>query len=155
MERATKPNLTFVKEITHGRILTEGANRRGIRTEFVWGDKETEERQAANKRLIRGDIDCVVASIVYQQGIDLPELRSIVVGTGGKTAIGTLQRIGRGMRVTESKKTFEVFDIMDTGNKWLERHARKRKSDYEREGHTVTVTGAAETSTASSMDASP
>lgn len=139
MQQATKPNLTFVKAIQHGRFLKERAEKRGLRVEFVWGDKDTEARQAAIKRLIRGDADCIIASVVFNQGIDIPELASVVIGSGGKSTIATLQRIGRGMRVAEGKTTFEVFDVADTGNSWMQRHAQQRRRDYEHEGHTVEI----------------
>jgi superfamily II DNA or RNA helicase len=139
MKKATKPNLTFVKEIKHGRALIERAQKAGLRVEFVWGDKKTPERDAAVTRLVRGDIDCIVCSVVYQQGIDIESLRSIVIASAGKSVIATLQRIGRGMRVTKDKNTFEVYDIHDRGNKWMSRHANERRKAYERENHEVTI----------------
>jgi superfamily II DNA or RNA helicase len=139
MLRAQKPCLTFIQKIDHGRELTSRARSRGLRVEFVWGNRGTAQRDAAIRRLVRNDIDVIVASSVFYQGIDIPELRSVVVGTAGKAAIATLQRIGRGMRVTDDKHTFEVWDILDMGHRNIEDHARRRKHAYEHEGYVVDV----------------
>jgi superfamily II DNA or RNA helicase len=139
MKKAKPPCLVFVKEIKHGQILKQRAEKAGLRVEFISGNKLTPERKNAIKRLIRGDIDCIIATVVFQEGIDIPELRSLVIATSGKSAIQTLQRIGRGMRKTDSKHTFDVYDIYDTGNTWTEKHSAARKNWYKKEGHEVKI----------------
>jgi superfamily II DNA or RNA helicase len=137
MQAAEKPNLTFIKEVKHGKALVSRAEKAGLRVGFVWGNKKTPERDKAISQLVRGDLDCIIASVVFQEGIDIPDLRSVIVATSGKSAIATLQRIGRGMRVTPDKNSFEVFDILDTGHRWTEKHARARANAYRKEGHDV------------------
>lgn len=132
--RAEKPALIFVKEIEHGRILTRLLERAKMRVDFVWGSDSVESRQASIRRLVRGDIDVLVCSVILQEGVDIPELRSVVVATGGQSIIATLQRIGRGMRKATDKDSFEVWDIVDLGQKWLAKHSRARLRAYRREG---------------------
>jgi hypothetical protein len=43
------------------------------------------------------------------------------------------------MRVTDDKKTFEVWDINDLGNRWLEKHTRQRLKAYIGEGHETSI----------------
>lgn len=156
--KTEKPALVFVKGIEHGRALTKMLGKRGLRAGFAWGDTSSHARGSAVKSLVRGDLDVLVASVIMQEGIDIPELRSVVVASGGKSIISALQRIGRGMRRSEGKYEFQVYDIMDrgcgckdvrdlatggylvtkhTGCDWLERHARRRRRAYQREGMTV------------------
>jgi hypothetical protein len=47
--------------------------------------------------------------------------------------------LGRATRVTESKKEFEAWDVLDDGNRYLAKHGRSRQDTYEREGFTVHV----------------
>jgi superfamily II DNA or RNA helicase len=138
MTKAHTPNFTFVRKIDHGRALTRRAQKAGLNVEFVWGKKTRPQRDAALKRLVRGEVDYIICSAVFVMGIDVPELRSVVNAAAGKSAIDTLQRIGRGSRVTADKNTFEVFDIFDTGTSNLEDHAKIRRREYKREGYTVT-----------------
>jgi superfamily II DNA or RNA helicase len=109
----------------------------GMRTEFVWGAHETWLRSKILDRLTHDKLDVVVCSSVFQQAIDVPELRAIVNGAGGASVIATLQRLGRGTRRAEGKDSFELWDIVDRGNRWLERHSRERIRAYEGEGYTV------------------
>lgn len=139
---AEKPCLAFVKEIEHGRELERALRRAGVSVEFVWGDTPVEQRKAAIRRLEHGDVDVIVCSVVFQTGIDIPTLRSIVVGSGGKSVIAALQRVGRGMRSARGKATFDVVDVADGGNKHLRKHARERQRAYEAEGYDVAVSAA-------------
>lgn len=143
---ATKPCLLFVKEIDHGKLIERSLTSKGVSTEFVWGAKKTEVRQAAIRRLVHGDTDVLICNVIFQEGIDIPELQSVIIGSGGKSTIMALQDIGRGMRRhdrqgREIKAEFEVYDIFDEGCgcasdrkhrgcKWMERHRRKRIAAY-------------------------
>jgi DNA excision repair protein ERCC-3 len=137
---AAKPALIFVKEIKHGKAILSRLERAGIPAEFVWGNTVTPARMASVKRLVRGDIDVLICSVVFQEGVDIPELKSVIIGTAGKSVIAAIQRVGRGMRMSADKGgKFEVWDFNDTGNRLLERHSKERMRAYEREGYTVKV----------------
>lgn len=151
---APKPGLVFVKLKKHGRALTDMLKAAGLRVEFVWGEKNTSQRDDAIKRLQEGRLDVIVCSVVFQTGTDIPEVRSMVIACGGKSEIATLQRIGRGMRIVKDdfgktiKDEFWVFDVMDrepqkhaghTGNRWNARHSRERFKAYTGVGHEVTI----------------
>jgi superfamily II DNA or RNA helicase len=141
VRRATKPCLIFVKEIAHGKLLLKLMQKIGIPCDFVWGSDSTETRRNAVKRLVRGDIEALICSVIFNEGIDIPDLQSVVIASGGKSVIAALQRIGRGMRKTQDKSEFEVFDFNDKGNKWLERHSKERMKAYCQEGFETVVEG--------------
>lgn len=132
-----KPAFVFVQHVKHGKILKTMLDAAGLRCDFVWGAHETWLRGKVLERLQSNKLDVVVCSSVFQQAIDVPKLRSVINAAGGASVIATIQRIGRGTRVTEDKTTFEVWDIVDRGNRWLERHSRERINAYEGEGYTV------------------
>ena len=152
-KRATKPCLVFIKEIAHGRALEAEMRAAGEKVEFVWGQKKLEARQAAIRRLVHGDVDILICNVIFQEGIDIPELQSVVIASGGKSVIMALQDVGRGMRRRNAqgevtKEAFEVFDIADRGCgctvrarhrgcEWLSKHTRKRRAAYVSEKYTV------------------
>ncbi len=146
VKRAKKPCIVFVKEIEHGRAIEKLLLRAGYQTEFVFGNDSTDERKSAVRRLVRGDYQVLVASVIFNTGVDIPELRSVVVASGGKSVIAALQRVGRGMRTQSDaagnivKNEFEVYDFADEGDKWLKRHTRARLNAYLSEGYeTISV----------------
>lgn len=137
-QRVEKPALVFVKQISHARDLTKRLEKAGLKVRSVMGADSTEERQAAAKDLVRGDLDVVVCSVVWQEGLDIPELRSVVVAAGGASVIAAIQRVGRGMRRSEGKDSFEVVDFDDLGHPWPARHSRARRRSYVAEGYEIT-----------------
>lgn len=134
---AEKPSLLFVKQVQHGRDITKMLQRCGLNAAFVWGEKGTMQRQEAVKALERADLDVLVCSVIFQEGVDIPSLRSVIMAAGGKSIIATLQKIGRGMRRSDGKEEFEVWDVLDKGNEWIKKQAQKRKKTYESEHYTV------------------
>ncbi len=136
IESATKPCLAFVQQLDHGKNLEKLVRAAGMRVEFVNGNKATPSRLAAVERLERGDIDVLICTVIFNEGVDIPELRSVVLASAGKSAIAALQRVGRGTRKVEGKKTFEVWDVYDKGS-LLEKQAKERMKAYGIEGYEV------------------
>ncbi len=127
---AEKPCMVFVKELKHGDKLEEMLGRAGLSASFVSGQHSTDWRKSHVKRLEQGHFDVLIASVVFQEGVDIPDLRSVVIACGGKSVIAALQRIGRGMRLAPGKSTFEVWDIDDTGCEMIQKHSRARIRAY-------------------------
>ena len=146
-KRAAQPGLLFVNKVEHGKALTKMLISAGIPAEFVWGNHSVAYRKSLIKRLEQGHFGMLVCSTVFNEGIDIPALRSVVVGAGGKSLIAVFQRMGRGMRidrdgagaVKEGGGEFEVWDILDTGNKWTARHASMRQGAYASEEYQTFV----------------
>ncbi len=146
--RAHKPSMVFVKQLKHGQRLKQLLERASLRVSFVNGSAPVDARMAAVERLERGDLDVIVTTAVFQEGVDAPGLRSVVLADAGRSVIALLQKIGRGMRRTDVKTTFEVWDVFDLqeqgGKKWLENQSRARARSYLDEGHTVEVADSAD-----------
>lgn len=152
-EKAIKPCLLFVQHIEHGRILEHLMREKGTKVEFVWGKHKLATRRAAIERLVMGEVDVLICNVIFQEGIDIPELQSVVIAQGGKSVIAALQRVGRGMRRQArsgevTKETFKVFDIKDVGCgclaskrhracQWLISHTRHRLAAYNSERYQV------------------
>jgi superfamily II DNA or RNA helicase len=138
--QSAKPCMVFVKQLNHGNELKKRLLKSGFNVDFV-SEKEPEaKRERMKTKLERGDLDVLIASVVFQEGVDIPNLASVVMAHGGRSIIATLQRIGRGMRTDDGRKsTFEVWDIFDCGCSMLEKHSKVRKRAYERESFEVEV----------------
>ena len=157
---AEKPCILFVKGIQHGRAMTKLLERAGVQTRFVWGALSHDARERLIRDLEAGRLDALVANVVFQTGVDIPQLRSAVIGSGGKSVIAALQRVGRGMRKAAGKTGFAVYDVLDRGCgcaaaakalgakgtagthaicRWMEEHAKGRQAAYIGESYTVSV----------------
>ena len=138
---AEKPGIVFVTSLEHGRNLRKFLARQGLTVDFVSGKSSLEQRKRAIRDLTEARLDLLVATNVFNEGVDIPDLRSVVMAAGGKSEIAALQRVGRALRPAEGKTAATVYEIGDKGNKWLHEHARARFRSYTREGYAVEVDG--------------
>ena len=129
LRQAPKPALVFVRKLNHGRKLAAMISASGMECDLVTGKDFTESRERKIKNLKKGKTDVLVCTVVFQEGVDIPDLRTVVIASGGSSVIAALQRIGRGMRVSDNKSSCIVIDVHDTGEYFLENQSKKRKKD--------------------------
>lgn len=139
VDRAAKPSIVFFKHLKHGRVLDHLIQQRGWATIFVDGKTPKEARHRVRSELKKGKADVVVASVVFNEGLDIPELESVVNASAGKSTIQTLQRIGRGLRKSDGKDSVEVYDIFDANMRWLLDHSQRRVKVLRDAGHDVQI----------------
>lgn len=139
MLRSPGPRMLFVQDLEHGATLADAARTAGMRCRFVEGASSLDERKRVIVALGRGELDAAVVTNVFNEGVDVPGLRTLGCGAGGKSAIAAVQRVGRGTRMSEGKTHVDVWDIDDRGHPNLAAHSRARRRAYEREGYVVQV----------------
>ena len=139
VRRSEKPCLVFVQAVEHGNVLVRALTRAGIRCGYVHGAHTTEQREAAIADLVAGRIEVLLCSVIFQEGVDVPALRSVVIAAGGQSTIAAIQRVGRGLRTQAGKTSCDIWEFLDRGQRWLEAHSRARRRAYEAEGYTVLV----------------
>lgn len=123
--------LILVKNIRHGQILLEQLEDDFV-VHFVKGDVDSDERNWIRKEFQKNKIDIIIASVVYDQGIDLPCLDSLILAGSGKSSGRALQRLGRVIRPFEGKKDAIVVDFIDNA-KYLLKHTSERIKIYRTE----------------------
>lgn len=132
-----KKVLVLVTRIDHGKILQELLEEHGESVEFLHGSKTIEERTDAKNNFQWGDARILISSTIFDEGIDIPSLEVLVLAGAGFSDTRTIQRVGRGMRMSEGKDEVVVIDFIDS-SKYLAKHARRRKSTFVGEGFKVT-----------------
>jgi len=122
--------LILVTRIDHGQNILEECEAQGVRTLFAQGSTESEVREEIKNALNEKKIHCVIATTIFSEGINIPELNVIVNAAGGKSEIKTMQSIGRGLRKTSLKGEIIVYDIFDPSHHFLISHFGERVSLY-------------------------
>jgi len=125
--RQTGPTLILVERIGHGERLAEGLD-----VPFMSGSTPGTERVDKWEDMRQGRLDCVVASVIADEGLDIPNIENLILAGGGKAPHRIIQRIGRGMRSSPGKDRLTVLDFADRGF-YLGRQYRSRRRTYERE----------------------
>lgn len=123
--------LILIKNIRHGEILLDKFGPDSV-IHFVRGELASDERNEIKDSFIRGDFQILIASSVYDQGIDIPMLDSLILACGGKSVGKLFQRIGRVIRQYPGKKDAIVVDFLDNAP-YLLRHSAKRVETYRTE----------------------
>lgn len=120
--------LILVKNLNHGEILLDQLEQNLV-VYFVRGDIDSDERNRVRQEFLKGKIDIIIASVVYDQGVDLPNLDALILAGSGKSSTRALQRIGRVIRPAKGKKDAVVVDFIDNA-KYLLNHTAKRAEIY-------------------------
>ncbi len=80
----------------------------------------------------------IIATSIFDEGIDIPHLETLIIAGGGKSAIKTTQRIGRVLRKFPGKSKAMVHDFADDC-RWLKDHYKERRTIYEDDFEVVDV----------------
>jgi superfamily II DNA or RNA helicase len=127
--------LILVNQLEQGRLLRDGI----YKSVFVHGSDSTEYRQDVLKAMRHATTGVCIASPIFDEGIDVPAVDTVILAGGGKGHVKLLQRIGRGLRQKAEHNELIVIDFMDDTNKHLLRHSQNRIRIYEQEGFEVKV----------------
>jgi len=125
--------LILVERIEHGKLLQESI--RG--SAFVSGGDSTEFRKEVIDSMGKGGI--FIATPIFDEGIDIPAISTLILAGSGKNHVKILQRIGRGLRKKENGNRLTVYDFIDDNNKFLFKQSSARVKLYASEGFKTTL----------------
>jgi len=113
---ADVPTLCLVKEIKHGRILSD-------LTGVPFANGKDGKSQELIRQFNTGQITSLIGTDgVIGEGVDTKPAEFILLASTGKSKTQFMQNCGRGMRVHKSKESAKVILFKDTSHKYLTRH---------------------------------
>ena len=112
----------------HGRIISEMSGQI-----FIDGDSSRDLRKNEKENFLKKKGGILLASNIFKKGITLPEVEICIIADGGLEGSNIIQKFGRMLGVTETKKHSIVIDIMDVGGEYFSEHSLNRLSIYETE----------------------
>ena len=92
--------------------MAEAFTRAGIPSVAVSGETRADERAAALRMLKSGDVNCVFAVDLFNEGIDVPAIDTVLFLRPTESATVFLQQLGRGLRQTDGKACLTVLDFI-------------------------------------------
>jgi len=125
--------LIMVRHIDHGKALREIFRERlRLDVPFVYGGTTSQKRNEVKLDLANKRIRLCIATGIWQLGLDVKPLDAVVFAAPHKSAIMTLQKIGRVLRIAPEwqKKNAILIDIRDSNLKFLSDHAEAREEIY-------------------------
>lgn len=117
-----------------GEVLKEVLNGCGKEVEFLSGRDDVALREKWRKACMdRKDIALIATYGIFQQGINIPNLKYIVLASPFKSKIRVLQSVGRALRThTDKENGAHIFDIVDHV-KFFKKHGDIRLRYYDSE----------------------
>lgn len=124
--------LVLFKHLQHGKNLCQLFDAQNISYEYLSGSDPLEKRLKVKENLLSKKSNLVLASSIFDIGVDISSLSALVLTGGGKSSIRALQRIGRVIRKFPGKKFSAIVDFYDDV-KFLKTHSKKRHKIYSTE----------------------
>ena len=134
-------SLILVNHLAHGDALFDDLSQiDNKKVYFVKGEVEVDKREKIKKIMeTNNDVICIAMSSIFSTGVNIKNIHMIMFASGGKSFIRTIQSIGRGLRLHESKNKLIIIDLADK-LKYGTRHSEKRKEIYKSEKINFTLT---------------
>ena len=109
--------LGFCVSIDHAEFMSNYFNTHNVPSMFLTGNSPDEERNAAKQRLVSGEVRFIFVVDIYNEGIDIPEVNTVLFLRPTESLTVFLQQLGRGLRLSENKDCLTVLDFIGQANK--------------------------------------
>ena len=104
--------LVFCVSVAHAEYMTGKLNQAGIKALCVVGNTAQDERRRAPERLSRGEVAALVTCDLYNEGVDLPLVDTLLLLRPTQSPVLFQQQIGRGLRLAKGKENCLVLDFV-------------------------------------------
>jgi superfamily II DNA or RNA helicase len=104
--------IVFCASVAHAEFMTDWFNRSGLPAACVVGTTALDERRRAPQRLLRGELCALVTVDLYNEGIDLPMVDTLLLLRPTQSPVLFQQQIGRGLRLSPGKESCLVLDFV-------------------------------------------
>ncbi|WP_442863689.1 DUF3427 domain-containing protein [Arthrobacter sp. FW306-07-I] len=102
----------FCVSVQHAHYMAGVFNRAGIASVAVDGTTDNVDREEALRRLGKRELNCIFAVDLFNEGLDLPQVDTILLLRPTQSATVFLQQLGRGLRRAEGKAVLTVLDFI-------------------------------------------
>lgn len=116
-------------------ILKENFPKRSIK--LLTGDNSNKEREDVIKFFESNEDGIILASVIFNKGVNVKSVNIVINAAGGKGFIPTVQRLGRGLRKTDEKTDMIYYDFMDRNSRVFHAQSMRRMKIYQNKGHKV------------------
>ncbi|WP_019935605.1 DUF3427 domain-containing protein [Oceanimonas smirnovii] len=104
--------LVFCVSIPHADFMADQFERAGIIARIITGNSSSQERHELPKQLKNGDIHALITVDLYNEGVDLPFVDTLLLLRPTQSATLFQQQIGRGLRLHEGKESCLILDFV-------------------------------------------
>jgi len=109
--------LGFCVSVAHANFMADYCNENNILAIALTGETPKDERQQVQARLERREIQFIFTVDLYNEGVDIPSVDTVVFLRPTESLTLFLQQLGRGLRLYEEKSHLTVLDFIAPQNR--------------------------------------
>ncbi len=109
--------LGFCVSVEHARFMAKHFTEAGVPAISLDGNSSDAERAQAKGRLVSGEVKVIFVVDLYNEGVDIPEVNTVLFLRPTESLTIFLQQLGRGLRLWEGKDCLTVLDFIGAANR--------------------------------------
>ena len=109
--------LAFCVSQDHAQFMAEKFSLKGLRA-AVLTSTNAQERVSLRSQLVKGEINILCVVDIFNEGVDIPEIDTVLFLRPTESLTIFLQQLGRGLRLSNGKECLTVLDFV--GNAHVE-----------------------------------
>ena len=109
--------LGFCVSVEHAEYMSRFFNENGLPSVCLTSKTPDDERNSAKQRLTKGEIQYIFVVDLYNEGVDIPEVNTVLFLRPTESLTVFLQQLGRGLRLAEDKECLTVLDFIGQAHK--------------------------------------
>jgi len=104
--------LCFCSNQRHAEFMAAEFQQYGMRADYLTSKSDQNHRNSVNKKLAQGDINYLFVVDIFNEGVDIPEIDTVLFLRPTESLTIFLQQLGRGLRLSVGKDYLTVFDFV-------------------------------------------
>ncbi|MFZ1673837.1 MAG: DEAD/DEAH box helicase family protein, partial [Nitrospira sp.] len=104
--------LVFCVSVAHAEFMARKFNEAGLPSLCIVGSTDADARRQGPERLARGELCALVTCDLYNEGVDLPSVDTLLLLRPTQSPVLFQQQIGRGLRLHEGKQSCLILDFV-------------------------------------------
>jgi superfamily II DNA or RNA helicase/HKD family nuclease len=104
--------LVFCVSVRHAHFVAEQLTAAGLPALAITGETPRTDQVRAPHRLARGEVCALVTVDLYNEGVDIPEVDTLILLRPTQSPVLFQQQIGRGLRLVPGKESCLVLDFV-------------------------------------------
>nr|WP_237694966.1 DEAD/DEAH box helicase [Streptomyces sp. SID5468] len=104
--------LGFCVSVPHAHFMADYFRKAGLNAVALSGETPKEKRKAALEELKNGNLQVIFSVDLFNEGLDIPDVDTLLLLRPTSSATVFLQQLGRGLRRSEGKAVLTVLDFI-------------------------------------------
>jgi len=109
--------LGFCVSQAHAEYMASKFNQAGIPADFLTAKSSREHRSTVQRRLTDREINFIFVVDLYNEGVDIPEVDTVLFLRPTESLTVFLQQLGRGLRLADNKDCLTILDFVGHAHK--------------------------------------